>query len=235
MQAVEHADDREDRAVLGPQAVDPGDDLHQAGDAGRQPGATRTLSGARRPPGASIGDGREGAVGRAQAIALRAGRERQPPAGRTGRAPRPRPRRRSARPPGSGRGRCRSGRSSGGQAVRAVGRGGADGVEGTASASRERAGRRPTQRAEVGGAPEPLAEVAGERPDVRAGRAARRRGSRSAGPGRVSSHDTSVERVDRDLALGQLDRLAGAGHGVGAPAADLDRASRPAVAARSGR
>ena len=30
MQAIEHADDGEDRAVRGPQALDPGDDIHQA-------------------------------------------------------------------------------------------------------------------------------------------------------------------------------------------------------------
>ena len=53
MQAVEDADDREDRTVLGPQPVDPGDDVHQAGTTDPA-GVTRTLSGASRPCGASI-------------------------------------------------------------------------------------------------------------------------------------------------------------------------------------
>ena len=52
MQPIEDPDDREDGAVLGPQAIDPGDDVHHAGTAGPA-GVTRTLSGARRPWGAS--------------------------------------------------------------------------------------------------------------------------------------------------------------------------------------
>ena len=53
METIEHADDREDRAVLRAKALDPGDDLHQAGTTDSA-GATSTLSGARRPPGASM-------------------------------------------------------------------------------------------------------------------------------------------------------------------------------------
>ena len=53
VQAIEHADDREDRPVLGPEGRDPVDDLHQAVTTDPT-GVTRTLSGARRPPGASI-------------------------------------------------------------------------------------------------------------------------------------------------------------------------------------
>jgi len=53
MQPVEHADHREDGAMLGPQTLDPADDVHQAGTADPA-GITRTLSGARRPFGASI-------------------------------------------------------------------------------------------------------------------------------------------------------------------------------------
>ena len=50
VQAVEDADDREDRAVLGAQPVDARHDVHHAPtDAGRSPAPTRTLSGARRP------------------------------------------------------------------------------------------------------------------------------------------------------------------------------------------
>ena len=44
--------------------------------------------------------------------------------------------------------------------------------------------------------------------------------------GSVSSHDTSVELVDRDLALAENDRLARPRHRVGAAAGDLDRAER---------
>ncbi len=49
VEPVEDADDREDRADLRAQALDPGDDLHQAVAPAVAVGATSTLSGASRP------------------------------------------------------------------------------------------------------------------------------------------------------------------------------------------
>ena len=53
MEPVEDADDREERTVPGAEGVDAGHDLHQAPTvrvAAESGAATRTLSGARRPP-----------------------------------------------------------------------------------------------------------------------------------------------------------------------------------------
>ena len=56
MHAIEHADHREERPMLGAKPLDPGDDVHQAGapaPAGAS-AATSTLSGASRPGPAGI-------------------------------------------------------------------------------------------------------------------------------------------------------------------------------------
>ena len=152
----------------------PGDDVHPAsGDGARRAGAgaTKTLSGARRPrrgsrrsrpasPSGStepvvVGRARQ-AAGRPDELAARDGRDLV---------------RRSAPRPGSASRPLSIGSRSGSEAGRALGGRRADRRRAVvASVERERAGRRPRQRTEVGGAAERLAEVAGERADVRPGR-----------------------------------------------------------------
>ena len=77
--------------------------------------------------------------------------------------------------------------------------------------------------AEVRGTADRLAEVAGQRPDVRPGGALDvDDGDRAVGVGVVPRQERQV--VDRHVPLGERDGLAGTGHRVGPPAADLDRA-----------
>ena len=212
MQPVEHADDREDRAVLGPQAVDPGDDLHQAGttDAagddqhlvrapGDRPGPRSRWPRARRPASAV-----DSAPRRART---------RPPGGRTGRGRRPSTSSTVERDVREAvEARCRS--AGAGAAMRAglVGRGRADGVERHGLGLRERAGRRPPQRPEVRGTPERAHRGRGRAP-ARTCPAEQRdvERSRSGRSGSVSSQDTSVSSWIVTCALGQLDRLAGTG------------------------
>ena len=83
----------------------------------------------------------------------------------------------------------------------------------------------PDQRAEVRAAAERLAEVAGERPDVRPGRARDVDDGDRAAPGPLPSHSTSVDGVDRRRRAARARRrLAGARQLVRPPALDLDGA-----------
>ena len=111
------------------------------------------------------------------------------------------------------------------EARRPVLGGRSDHVERRRAVERERTGGGPGQRAEVGSAAEARPEVPGERADVGPGRAGdvddRDRPVRV---GVVPGHE--VERVDRDLARRELDRLARPRHRVRPAAADLDRAVR---------
>ena len=110
-----------------------------------------------------------------------------------------------------------------GDARRSVTRVGAQVVEQHRVLETEAAGRRAHQRPEVGTGGEVRAKVPCERPDVRPGRAADVDDRhRPRGVGGVPVDE--VERVDRDLARGELDGLARARELVRAPSRDLDRA-----------
>ena len=186
MHPVEDADDDEDRAELRPELVDPVDDVHRrpqpTGTAGDPAGATKTLSGASRPAAAeaiatSVPAGSRQAVvlggpgqatGRAHELAARdrrdlVGRQRHDREGVEADVDRPEERQ---------------------EAGRSVGRRRPDVVERRGVGERERPRRGPGQGAEIGGAADRLAEVAGERPDVGPGRACDVEDARSAGPGR---------------------------------------------------
>ena len=106
-----------------------------------------------------------------------------------------------------------------------AGSGGADRVEVVRRLQAERPAASSREGAEVGAAAEPLSEVAGQRPDVRAGAALHVQHRGGALRVRAVPLD-QLEAVDRHRPRGELERLTLSGHPVGPTPPDLHGTER---------
>ena len=118
---------------------------------------------------------------------------------------------------------------------RIVGGGRAHGVERDRVGLREGPGGRSPQRAEVRGAARAAPRGRAPAPGCTCRPSSSTSSTAIGRSGSLPSQRRERGLVDRDLPLGELDGLAGAGHRVGAPAADLDRrVGRRALRDRAG-